>query len=103
MDPVKAILDSDYADRTKTQKISFLKQLKANIDPEGKDYKFLHNVDKVSNYILDSTKNPSSRKTKMNTEAIMLSTRKNGYRMKRCWRYHTSLNLKLSLLMTNCF
>lgn len=65
MDFIKAIEESGWAERTKKNRISFIKTLKKNIEPESNNYNFLKKFNLVSKYILDSTTNPATRKTKI--------------------------------------
>ena len=65
MDFIKAIEESNWAERTKKNRISFIKTLKKNIEPEGNSYNFLKKFNLVSKFILDSTTNPATRKTKI--------------------------------------
>ena len=64
-DFIKAIEDSEWAERTKKNRINFIKTLKKAIEPGSNNYNFLKKFNLVSKYILDSTTNPSTRKTKI--------------------------------------
>lgn len=64
---VKTIQDSDWAERTKKNRISLIKNLKDNIEPDSNNYNFLKNFNIVSKFILNSSKNPNSLKTKILT------------------------------------
>lgn len=61
------ITNSEWADRTKKNRIAFIKNLKKDLSPNTNDYNFLKNFKIVSKYILESTSNVSSLKTKILT------------------------------------
>ena len=73
LDIIRAIEESQWADRTKKNRIAFLKTLKANLAPTTNNYDFLKNFNIVSKFILDSTKNPATRKTKIITIKSILT------------------------------
>jgi hypothetical protein len=64
-DFIKAIEDSSWADRTKRNRIAFINVLKNNIDPTSNNFNFLKKFNVVAKYILDTTTNPATRKTKI--------------------------------------
>jgi hypothetical protein len=64
-DYIKAIEDSDWAIRTKKNRINYLNTLKRNIDPNSNNYNFIKKFNLVSKYILETITNPSTRKTKI--------------------------------------
>lgn len=64
-DYIKAIEDSNWAIRTKKNRISYLNTLKRNIDPDSNNYNFIKKFNLVSKYILDTITNPATRKTKI--------------------------------------
>lgn len=69
---IDAINASAWADRTKKNRISFIKTLKQELAPDTKDYNFLKNFNLTSKYILDSTTNPTTRKSKILTVKALL-------------------------------
>ena len=69
---IETIEKSDWADRTKKNRIAFLKTLKSNIEPTTNNYNFLKNFNIVSKYILDSSKNPTTLKNKILTVKAIL-------------------------------
>ncbi len=69
---IKTIQDSDWADRTKKNRISFIASLKNSIDPDSDNHNFLKNFNIVSKFILNSSKNPNSLKTKILTVKSIL-------------------------------
>lgn len=69
---IDTIEKSDWAGRTKKNRISFLNTLKSNIDPDSNNYNFLKNFNIVSKFILNSSKNPATLKTKILTVKAIL-------------------------------
>lgn len=61
-DPIQAIEKSTWADRTKKQRIAYIKNLKKILSPTSSDYSFLSNVNAVKDHVFASL-NPTSRKT----------------------------------------
>jgi len=69
---ITTIEKSDWADRTKKNRIAFLKSLKKNIDPDSNNFNFLKNFNVVSKYVLESSKNPTTLKNKILTVKSIL-------------------------------
>ncbi len=70
---VDAINKSNWADRTKKNRVSLIVNLKKELAPDDPGYKFLRDFDLVSKYVLASTKNPGTRKTKILTIKSILN------------------------------
>ena len=68
----KLMNDSGWSERTITARIAFVKSIKNHIDPDGNNLNFLKDFNAVSKFILDSTKNPSTIKTKILTIKAIL-------------------------------
>lgn len=64
---------SGWAERTIKSRLNFIKSLKANIDPDSNNMTFLKNFAIVSKYILSTTKNPATVKTKILTIKSILN------------------------------
>ena len=69
---IDKIDSSDWADRTKKNRKSFVINLKKKLDPSGKGYKFLNDFKKIKDYIYES-ENASTRKNKVLTIKSILT------------------------------
>ena len=67
------INDSNWAARTKRNRISFIIKLKKQLEPNNNNLTFLKDFKLVSNYILNTTKNPSTIKSKILTIKAILN------------------------------
>lgn len=70
---IKKIENAGWAERTVKARISLVKSLKEKLDPSGNSIDCLKDFNKVSKSLLDSTSNPSSRKTKILTIKSILA------------------------------
>jgi hypothetical protein len=66
MSDIKNIIDqSNWADRTKKNRISFLTTLREELDPNSKNLNFLKDFSNVSDFLLSKYDNPNTRKNKV--------------------------------------
>jgi hypothetical protein len=61
----KLINDTDWAVRSKRNRINFIKDLKEKLSPKSKGLEFLKNFQLVSDYLLDRYTNVNTRKNKI--------------------------------------
>jgi hypothetical protein len=94
MSDIKTIIDSsNWADRTKKNRISFISKLKGELDPTSKGISFLKNYDLVSDYLLNKYENTNTRKNKiLDIKAVLGLTKDTRIIKKYEMLAHTLIN-----------